>query len=112
MYQPGDVVLCKFPFRQDPSQFTVRPALVMRVINNWISYKLAQITSTDRRDKLCGAWIKQKSNEGMKMRLRNDSFINLSNILEVPAFGISRLLGNCPVMADLEKICVNHGIKY
>lgn len=73
-YLPGDVVLCKFPLREDDTQWTQRPALVMRVINEGESYKLAQITGTDRTGSLPGLFVKRTSKEGAAMRLRKDSF--------------------------------------
>ncbi|MFN8886656.1 MAG: type II toxin-antitoxin system PemK/MazF family toxin, partial [Cyclobacteriaceae bacterium] len=102
MYRVGDVVLCNFPYREDPTQFTKRPALVMKVTNAGLSYMLAQITSTNRTDSLTGFWIEVTSKKWSSMGLKNDSFINLSNILEVPSFGIIRLLGTCEQMQEIE----------
>ena len=105
MYQVGDVVLCRFPFREDPTQFTNRPALVMRVINNGLSYKLAQITTTNRTGRQHGFWIEMKTDMWKSMRLKQDSFINLSNILEVPSFAIAKLIGTCQQMKEIDNKC-------
>lgn len=110
-YHPGDVVLCNFPLRQNPAQFTLRPALVMRAYPP-DKYALAQITSTDRSDKLQGKWIPMASKLGTEMKLRSDSFINLSNILEVPEYAIHRFLSRCPIMDELEQICEDENIEY
>ena len=113
MYKVGDVVFCRFPYREDPTQFTNRPALVMKVLNQGTYYMLAQITSTDRRNsQLIGYWVEQKSKENFSMNLKTDSFINLSNILKAPSHSLVRLLGKCPIMPALEKLCKDSNIKY
>lgn|SRR5690606_30171564 len=111
MYQPGDVVLCNFPFQEDPTQFKKRPALILRCLSN-NRYLIAQITSTDRRDQCAGLWIQRISFAGIKMNLRMDSFLNLSRIIDVPDFAIDRLLGICPIMKEVNKACTRHGITY
>lgn len=110
VYREGDVVLCKFPYREDPLKFSNRPALVMSVEGN--TYNLAQITCTDRSNKLVGVWLSKTSNEAMQMRLKEDSFINLSNILPVKEFAIMRLLGACPIMDKLKDLCDENNIQY
>lgn len=111
-YLPGDVVFCKFPLREDPTQWTTRPALVMSVIDGGKAYKLAQITSTDRSGQLPGIFVEFTSKVGRAMRLRMDSFINLSNIRQVDATGIERYLGSCPIMDQIVAVCSKHKITY
>src|SRR5690242_283515 len=103
-YQVGDVVLCNFPLREDPSKFTLRPALVTNVLGNDM-YRCAQITSNDRTGSLTGKWILMNSKEGKQMGLKMDSFVSLTNILPVPDYAIKKLLGNCPIIKELIDTC-------
>ena len=110
--QPGDAILCKFPYREDHAKYTVRPGLLTRVVQPGILFKVAQITSTDRSGELPGLMIKASSKEGRAMRLRNDSFINLANILPLQSYMIERLIGICPSMNQVERICAERRIHY
>jgi hypothetical protein len=111
MYQAGDVVFCRFPIEEDPVRFTKRPALVLRTLPN-NHFRIAKITSTDRRGQCVGLWITQLSHAGRKMKLRTDSFLNLSRIEDVPDFAIIRLMGICPIMKEVDKQCKRGNISY
>jgi len=109
MYQPGDVVLCKFPYQDNPTKYKSRPALVLSDLSDG-DYLLAQITSTDRRGELTGLWVLKDSKEGVQMGIRNDSFINLSNVARVRQYVINRLIGSFPDMDAIEDMCKENGI--
>ena len=83
--------------------------MVLSDLSNGI-FKLAQITSTDRRDKLIGLWITKNSSEGKQMGLLTDSFINLSNTVNVKKFVIVKYIGSCPLMDEIEALCKANGI--
>jgi hypothetical protein len=110
MYQPGDVVTCKFFFNDDPTQFKYRPALVIQVIKPGLVFLIAQITSNDRRHELCGHWVDEKSKECKAMGLKLSSFINLSNLKTVPTNLIGKLIGKCPIMTELKELGKTRGI--
>ena len=111
MYQPGDVVFCKFPYEENPKLFVDRPGLILSLLADG-RYRIVKITKVNKSDKYPGLWIKMNSSEGRAMRLSYDSFINLSRIAVVPEFGIRRYLGHCPLMNEIKKICEKHHLDY
>jgi len=84
----------------------------MKVIKDGEIYKLAQITSSDRRNELCGYWVEHKSKENKSMNLRFDSFINLTSIMIVDELGIDHYIGKCPLMKELDELCKKARITY
>lgn len=112
LYLPGDIVLCNFRRQETPSITEPRPGLILS-FNDGI-YKIAQITSTDRRNQLKGRWIDDKSEEGIKMKLKNPSFINLENVARISNMskGIIRYLGHCPLMDELIQYAMDNGLGY
>lgn len=81
-FSPGDIVVVKFPYREDPIMFSVRPAMIISKHGD-DHYYMSQITCTNRTGELKGEWIDEKSKEYKAMKLKKPSFINLENILSV-----------------------------
>lgn len=95
-YSEGDVVLVLFPYREK-TQVKIRPALILEVLPN--AYKICQITKTDLRPKSKkGIWIEKASDAGKSMKLKFDSFINLSFIIPITDAFIKRKIGYYPNM--------------
>jgi hypothetical protein len=100
-YDPGDVLTVYYPFREDPARFTRRPALFIRDNKNG-TYKMCQITRTNRTGEIKGEWIDKSSKEYKEMGLKMPSFINLENILDVPKSMV--LWGPIGKYEDIERL--------
>lgn len=111
-YLVGDVVLCKFPYQENPTLFTQRPGLIMKVemIGSTPFFHSAKITTTDNSHYIIGKRVVASSKEGKQMRLDQDSFIHLENIARLPLFAIVRYKGNCTFMDELYSLCKKNGI--
>ncbi|GAA0890369.1 hypothetical protein GCM10009122_00470 [Fulvivirga kasyanovii] len=111
-YQAGDVVTVYFPWRDEDGSIVMkeRPAVVYEVdtVENRV---LIQITSKNRSDKLPGIWVLKDSDAGKKMRLKKDSFINVSQMVNLNMRFIKRLIGFCPLMEKIQEIIEDHDIK-
>ncbi len=81
-FSPGDIVIVNYPFREDPTQFSKRPAMIISKKDDG-HYFMSQITRTNRSGVLKGEWIDEGSKEFISMGLKKASFINLENILPV-----------------------------
>ena len=111
-YLAGDVVLCKFPYQENPTLFALRPGLIMKVemLGSTPFFHTAKITTTDNSHYIIGKWVAASSKEGKQMKLDNDSFIHLQNIARLPLFAIVRYKGNCSFMDELNSLCKKNGI--
>ena len=112
MYNPGDVVLCKFPNDKPPPPFKSRPALVVSILHAGSLFNVAPITTVNRSHVQCGQWIDEKHSAFNAMGLALPSFVNLSGIKPVPTTLIIKLIGTCPIMAALKKDADLRGIKF
>lgn len=106
-FEPGDVVTCPFPYRENPYQFKQRPALVLAVIGTKL--KLAQITTTDRSGHFPGEWVHKTSKIGKKMCILEDCFINLGQTAIIEA-KFARYIGMHPFFETIEELCKKHSI--
>lgn len=69
---------------------------------------MSQITRTNRVGQIKGEWIDENSAEFNQMGIRESSFINLENILTVPASLIKYgPIGSYP---NIEKLLAIHGM--
>ncbi|MDH5381458.1 MAG: hypothetical protein OEW75_11430 [Cyclobacteriaceae bacterium] len=101
-FLPGDVILLKFPFQEDRSKFKQRPGVVIDVSDQDSKYFVAQITKTDHRAKgrVCKG-ILRDSDTGKKMKIKVNSFINLSNTSEIHEIDIIQKIGYCNIIDEL-----------
>jgi hypothetical protein len=95
-YNPGDVVLVHFPWDEADGtiNWKLRPAVVLE-INSPEERLLIQITSKNRSKTSPGVWITKESDEGHRMGLLTDSFINLAVKKELHVRDIVRVIGYC-----------------
>jgi hypothetical protein len=113
-YQVGDIVECRYPYQDDPLQWTKRPGLILKIEMKGTTpfFVTAKITtSVKNADKFIGKVVTVKSVAGRSMRLTADSFIHLENIALLPLNAILRYTGHCPIVAEIHEICKNKGIK-
>lgn len=113
-FHAGDVVLCNFPYREDPTKWKRRPALVLKAVtvSGKEKYTIAQITTTDRTHdpNVHGKLIDIKSSAAKQMGLLSTSFVNLSTIKVVSRDIIKEAIGSCPIFSELMGICTVKGI--
>lgn len=83
VYQPGDIIIARFPYQEDPAKFKVRPALVLSDEGGG-KYRICKITKTNRTGKHPGDWVVAASIVGREMGLNEDSFIDLKRLITVP----------------------------
>ena len=79
-YNPGDVVVVNFPYRDNPTRFKPRPGLIIS-IEDENYYRVCQITTTNRHSAQRGDWILASSQLGQALGINKDSFLNIDNIL-------------------------------
>jgi len=101
-FYSGDVILVLFPFK-DGIGAKKRPAVVIRE-DSLDEYLICQITSKNRSNEFKGFWVEKESEEGKKMRLLQDSFINAENYIVVRGIMIDKKIGTCPYIGKLEMI--------
>lgn len=103
-FSPGDIIVVNYPYREDPTKFSVRPAMIISKLDD-NHYKMSQITTTNRVGELRGEWIDKNSIEFKMMGIQSPSFINLENILIVPKSLIKYgPIGNYPNIEGLLKL--------
>lgn len=105
IYDKGDVILVPFPYINESGNkiVKVRPALILNKVNN-DDLAILYITSKNRSDSLKGKWILKDSDIGIKMGLKVDSFIQVMRSVLIKNNDIIRLIGNCPIMEELNKL--------
>jgi len=108
-FQPGDIIIVKFPYKEDPTQFKDRPAMVMSKTDQNL-YTIAKITTKDRTRELKGEWIDERSPEFKMMGIDQPSFIRLEDFIKVPKSLIKgKPIGKYP---DFTKLIEVHKLKY
>ncbi len=102
MLKPADIILVHFPFTKNKKkEYKIRPVLLLEVIKHEVSlYKVCQITKTDRSDKFIGSWIDDETKLSV-LGLKENSFINLQNVLYTTKPYIIKKIGTHP---DLENL--------
>ena len=101
-FHRGDVVIVQFPFK-DGIGSKIRPAVIIRE-EYTDEYLICQITKNNRSDKLRGFWILQDSDDGRKMGIREDSFVNADNTICLKAFMFNGKIGYFPYIEELEEL--------
>lgn len=96
MYKVGDVVLVEYPF-SEIKESKKRPAIILDVIIRQ-EYTICQITHIDRKLKNNGHWVEKDTDQGKKMGILTDSFINLDNVIDIKAYQIYCKIGECPLI--------------
>lgn len=81
-FQPGDIIIVWFPFEEDISKGKPRPAMVIS-IEDTNSYRVCQITKTNKTNKNRGQWIEKGTELYNSMGCDCECFINLDNIITV-----------------------------
>lgn len=101
-YSVGDVVLVKFPWRDENNEIISkpRPAIIFK-IQGEIKIALIKITSKNRSNQFPGRWIVQNSQLGKQMGLLMDSFIHFQELYWINPSLIIRKIGSYP---DMESI--------
>lgn len=105
---PGEIYQVYYPHREDKTKFTRRPAMFLSE-NDDGSYKMCQITGTNRVGEIKGEWIDKNSKEYSEMGLSKPSFINLEQILSVPRAMVIR--GPIGKYHDIEKLIEIYTLK-
>ncbi len=111
-YSVGDVVLVKFPWRDENNEIKSkpRPAIIFKTQSE-IGIALIKITSKNRLNQFPGRWIVQNSKVGKQMGLLMDSFIHLQELYWINPQLIIRKIGNYPEMDLLTQDINNLGIR-
>jgi hypothetical protein len=88
-----------------------RPAIIYDVIAE--DHYCILIFGKDRTDVVPGFKIEQQSNEGKEMRLKKDSFVNVSKIVELRKGDVLKLIGYCPesVLDKIDEIIDENGLE-
>ncbi|MEQ8628850.1 hypothetical protein [Ekhidna sp.] len=89
-----------------------RPAIIYDVIGD--DHYSILLYGKDRTGKIPGLKVDQFSEEGQKLQLQKDSFLNLSKIIPLKRYAIVRLLrGNCSekLFEMIEKVIEQEGIE-
>ncbi len=104
-YRKGDVVLVRFP-DSNLQTYKQRPGLVVQdeTINTGLNQQLiVMITSNrSRRHGRTRVFVPLNSAEGTQMGILTDSVIVADNIATVRQREISRTIGRCSCMSDVE----------
>jgi len=82
-YEPGDVLIVRFPFQEDTTKMKIRPALLLSVDDD--TYTVCRITKTNRSGTNKGEWIHSNTMVGRELGLNCDSFIDLDTIRRIKA---------------------------
>jgi mRNA-degrading endonuclease toxin of MazEF toxin-antitoxin module len=92
----GDVVLVIFPWEEPDgrTEWKVRPAVVLEV-DSVEERVLIQITTKNKSKITPGLWITKASEDGQKMGLLHDSFINVLKQKTIHIRDIKRAIGTC-----------------
>lgn len=101
-YSVGDVVLVKFPWKDENNEIKSkpRPAIIFKTQSE-ITVALIKITSKNRSNQFPGRWIVQNSKLGRQMGLLMDSFIHLQELYWINPNLIIRKIGNYPEIESL-----------
>lgn len=89
-YEPGDILIARFPFQENPAKYKIRPALLLSVDDKY--YTICRITKTDRSKRNKGEWIISDTMVGRELGLKCDSFIDLETIQSIPHSHINHKL--------------------
>jgi hypothetical protein len=110
-YSVGDVVLVKFPWRDENNEIKSkpRPAIIFKTQSE-IRIALIKITSKNRLNQFPGRWIVKDSQLGKQMGLLMDSFIHLQELYWINPRLIIRKIGNYPEMDSITQDINNLGI--
>lgn len=103
-YKRGDVVLVYYPWEENGQQcIKQRPGVVLEECADKKSL-IIKCTSTNRSDKLQGIWVLASSKEGIEMGLLTDTFINLTEQMELSIHHIAKLIGHCPYIDKIDEM--------
>ena len=103
-YKRGDVVLVKYPWEEDGRIFfKKRPGVVLEELADRESL-IIKCTHVNRSDKLLGIWVLANSKEGLEMGILENTFINLTEMLELKNSEIDRVIGYCPFIDRIDEM--------
>ena len=105
-YSPGDTIVVNYPYREDPTLFKPRPAMIISKVSEKI-YCIAKITTKNHTSRFKGEWIDEKSKEYIPMGIGEPSFIFLEQFIKIPSSLIKYPIGKYP---DVEQLFKIHGI--
>lgn len=105
-FEPGDILLVRFPFQEDPTILKTRPALLLSVDNG--IYTVCRITTKDRSGKNRGEFIHSDTMVGKELGLDFDSFIDLDTIRHLKRSLIIRSIGE---YREFNELLSKYGIK-
>lgn len=105
-YKKGDVVLVYFPYQEDPNQTKCRPAVVVEdcINGNHIVVKCTR-TDVSKWDKPCIV-IEPGTEAYRSMRLKDRTYISVSEEITLSIHYIKRLNGRCPedIMSQIAEL--------
>jgi hypothetical protein len=101
-YKEGDVVLVPYPWKDENGEIQTknRPAVVYR-IESESSQLMIKCTHINRSGQFPGKWVLQKSEQGRKMGINEDTFIHYTDTLIIPERFVIKLIGYCPFIEDI-----------
>jgi len=103
-FRRGDVVLVYYPWEENGvRQIKKRPGIVLEECADRKSL-IIKCTHVNRSDKLLGIWVLCNSPEGKQMGFLTDTFINLTESLELSEQFIEKIIGTCPLMDKIDEI--------
>lgn len=102
-YAPGEIIVVNYPFKEDPTLFKPRPAMIISKISEEL-YCIAKITTKNQTGRYKGEWIDENSKEYEPMGIGLPSFIFLEQFIQIPITLIKYPIGRYPDVHQLFKI--------
>ncbi len=108
-YQRGDVLLVHYVFEdRSTGELVNKPRPVVVFEESSHNERLViQCTKKNRSDKLPGIWVLKDSPEGKKMGIKMDTFINVTEMIEIAFDDVIERLGSCPFMERIDDLVDN-----
>ena len=87
-----------------PGKFKPRPVIVLQNVGKNSDMVTVYCTSQNNGDDNNNIFVAANSKEGTEMGLAKDTYIRPNKILNLSIKSFSRILGKCPLMAEITKI--------
>jgi hypothetical protein len=103
-YTRGDVVLVWYPWEEDGViKVKKRPGVVLEECADRESL-IIKCTHKNRSEKLLGIWVLADSDEGKEMGILENTFINLTEQLQLKNYEVVRIIGYCPFIDKIDEM--------
>jgi len=87
-----------------PGKFKPRPVIVLQNVNKNSDMVTVYCTTQNNGDDQNNIFIKADSPEGIEMGIEKDTYIRPNDILNLSIKSFRKILGKCPLMAEINKI--------